>query len=225
LRPLLARLRRWDRAVSVRVDRFVAISAHVQRRIHAFYGRDSDIVYPPVDTERCTPGPSDDGEFDLVVSALVPYKRVDLAVRAYAQLPGRRLVVVGVGTDQSALQRIAPPNVTFLGWQTDDAVLDLYRRCRLLVFPGEEDFGIVPLEAQACGRPVVAYGCGGVLETVRDGETGIHFHAQTPDCLADAVNRCGATTWDRSAIRRHAEKFSVSVFIAGLESAMLRVLS
>ncbi|MBR0056597.1 MAG: glycosyltransferase, partial [Kiritimatiellae bacterium] len=164
--PYLAWLRRWDKAHTRRVDRFIAISRHVQRRIRDFYGRDSAVVYPPVDAARCTPAanPAENGGFDLVVSALVPYKRIDLAVRAYAR-SGYPLKVVGVGSAAASLQAAAAPNVEFLGWRSDDDVLALYRQCRFLLFPGEEDYGIVPTEAMACGKPVVAFGKGGATET------------------------------------------------------------
>jgi glycosyltransferase involved in cell wall biosynthesis len=213
--PVVAALRAWDRRTAARVDRFVAISKHVRERIRAFYGRESDVVYPPVDIDRCTPGPEAAGSFDLVVSALVPYKRVDLAVRAYNRL-GYPLKIVGVGTDAGKLSALSGPNVEWLGWRSDQEVLELYRSCRLLVFPGEEDFGIVPLEAQACGRPVVAYGRGGALETVRADVTGVFFEEQTESALMDAVHRCASTRWDRSVIRRHAEQFGVQPFVDGL---------
>ena len=224
-KPLLAALRHWDRQTASRVDRFVAISKHIQKRIKDFYGRDSDVVYPPVDTERCTPiATPGKGGFDLIVSAMVPYKRVDLAVAAYTQL-GYPLKVVGVGSTLSEIQASAGVNVEFLGWQSDDAILELYRTCRQLVFPGEEDFGIVPLEAQACGRPVVAYGCGGALETVRDGVSGVFFAEQTQEALIDAVERCASQKWDPQAIRKHAEQFGAANFVSGLADSMQRCLS
>ena len=224
-RPVLAGLRHWDRKTAARVDRFVAISRHVQKRIKDFYGRDSDVVYPPVDTERCTPGPNPrQGGFDLVVSAMVPYKRLDLAIAAYTKL-GYPLKVVGVGGERERLQQNAAPNIEFLGWQTDDDVLELYRNCRMLIFPGEEDFGIVPLEAQACGRPVVAFGRGGALETVAENVSGIFFAEQTPDCLIDAIEKCAARDWNPAAIRANAEKFDVQNFITGLADSMQRCLN
>ncbi len=223
-KPLLAALRRWDRKTASRVDRFVGISKHVRKRIQDFYGREADVVYPPVDTERCTPSAAPgSGGFDLIVSAMVPYKRVDLAVAAYTKL-GHPLKVVGIGSRLSELQATAGPNVEFLGWQSDDAVLELYRTCRMLIFTGEEDFGIVPLEAQACGRPVVAYGRGGALETVSDGVSGIFFSEQTVDGLIDGVKRCADQKWDPRAIRQHAEQFGTANFIAGLADSLQRCL-
>jgi len=224
VKPILAALRAWDRRVSSRVDRFVAISEHVRKRIRDFYGRDSDIVYPPVDTDRCTPGAGASADYDLVVSALVPYKRVDLAVRAYTGL-GYPLKVVGTGSQADALRAQAGSNVEFLGWQSDDAVLQLYRNCRLLVFPGEEDFGIVPLEAQACGRPVVAYARGGALETIAKNVSGVFFEEQTEESLKAAVAACADTPWDISAIRANAEKFSIRHFRAGIERVVSEVIS
>jgi glycosyltransferase involved in cell wall biosynthesis len=224
--PLLAALRRWDRRSSRRVDRFVAISRAVAGRIERFYGRDCEVVHPPVDTDFFTPGPSgpsSPGTFDLLVSALVPYKRVDLAVRACTRA-GRVLKVVGTGTEAARLRGLAGPTVEFLGWQTDAQIRDLYRACRLLVFPGEEDFGIVPLEAMACGKPVVAYARGGALETVRDGETGVLFARPDEESLLDALERAGRAAWDSASIRRHAETFGRARFEAGLAAALRRAL-
>jgi glycosyltransferase involved in cell wall biosynthesis len=221
--PLLAALRRWDRRASVRVDRFVAISRNVQHRIRDFYGRAADVVHPPVDTEHWTPaGPPLRG-YDLIVSALVPYKRLDLAIRAYAQI-GYPLKIVGVGSELARLRALAGPHVTFLGWQTDEQVLQLYRNCRMLVFPGEEDFGLVPLEAQACGRPVVAFARGGAEETVRHGVTGVLFAEQSERALTAAVTDCADRRWDRAAIRAHAEQFGVAPFVQGLAARIAETL-
>ncbi|NLB65262.1 MAG: glycosyltransferase family 4 protein [Lentisphaerae bacterium] len=216
IEKMLARLRDWDRAASDRVDQFVAISRHVQTRISKYYERESTVVYPPVATHYFTPDEAggDDG-FDLVVSALVPYKRVDLAVRAYTR-SGRRLKVAGAGTEREALRKLAGPSVEFVGRIPDEGVRELYRRCRFLVFPGEEDFGIVPLEAQACGKPVVAYGRGGLLETVVAGHTGVFFSEQTEEALLEAVAFAEEQTWERAAIRAHAEGFSEERFVRGL---------
>jgi glycosyltransferase involved in cell wall biosynthesis len=223
-RPLLAWLRQWDHRASARVNRFVAISRHVQDRIQRFYGRESDVVYPPVNTEQWTPAPTPaPGTFDLVVSALVPYKLVDLAVQTYSH-QNWPLKVVGVGTDLERLRAQAGPSVEFLGWKPDAEILDLYRSCRLLVFPGEEDFGIVPLEAQACGKPVVAFAQGGSLETIVPERTGVFFKAQTADALSDAVRTCASRTWDAAAIRRNAERFSVQAFVDALAASIDRCL-
>jgi glycosyltransferase involved in cell wall biosynthesis len=218
--PVLAGLRRWDRATAARVDRFVTLSRHVQDRILRFYGREADVVYPPVDVDFFTPGGAEEpDDFDLIVSALVPYKRVDLAVRVYTQL-GRRLKIAGTGTDFVALKNIAGPTIEFLGWQGDEQLRELYRRCRLLVFPGEEDFGIVPLEAHACGRPVVAFAKGGALETLVEGETAVFFREQTEPALAAAVQAAAARRWPREVIRRQAERFAPQHFIAGLAASL-----
>ena len=224
VRPLLAWLRRWDKHTAGGVDRFVAISDHVRQRINRFYDREADIVFPPVDTGRCTPGTEAPGSFDLLVSALVPYKRVDLAVKAYGQL-GYPLKVVGVGGELAHLREQAGPHIEFLEWQSDEAVLTLYRTCRQLIFPGEEDFGIVPLEAQSCGKPVVAYGCGGALETVKADQTGVFFAEQTETSLLGAVERCASLPWDPALIRQHAESFSNQHFVDNLAVSISRTLS
>ncbi|MBN1674275.1 MAG: glycosyltransferase [Kiritimatiellae bacterium] len=225
VKPLLAWLRRWDRAASGRVHRFVAISEHVRKRIRAFYGRDADVVYPPVNTAQFTPGdPDAPQDYDLIVSALVPYKRVALAVQAYNRL-GRPLRIVGSGTQYQQLQALAAPNVRLLGWQPDEAILALYRGCRALVFPGEEDFGIVPLEAQCCGRPVIAYAQGGALETVDPERSGVFFHEQTEQALIDAVETALSRRWDPAAIRAHAERFGIQRFVDGLAASIRACLA
>lgn len=225
LKPQLARLRDWDKKSSARVTRFVAISEHIRKRIERFYEREADIVFPPVDTERLTYDAAiKPEEFDLVVSALVPYKKVDLAVLA-ASRSGFPLKVVGTGTEFDALKAMAAPNVEFLGWQSDEAIHDLYRRCRCLLFPGEEDFGIVPVEVQACGRPVVAFAKGGAMETVVDGVSGVFFEDQSVDGLLDGIKRCADTSWDSLAIRKHSETFSEQNFLDGMAESMRKTLA
>ena len=211
--PVAARLRRWDRRSSDGVDDFIAISRHVASRIERYYGRSADVIYPPVDVQRFEPADGDAGEFYLVVSALVPYKRLDLAIQAVNRL-GRRLLVVGSGPEERALRALAGPGVEFLGWRSDTEIAELYRRCRALVFPGVEDFGIVPLEAMAAGRPVVAFAAGGALETVvppggPEPPTGLFFDAQTVDALVDALRRLesGAIAFDPKRLRARAEEF------------------
>jgi glycosyltransferase involved in cell wall biosynthesis len=222
--PLLALLRAWDRRANAGVDHFVGISRHVQDRIQRFYGRESDLVYPPVNTAHWTPDGKPPGDFDLIVSALVPYKRLDVAVGAYSRA-GRKLKIVGIGGESDRLKAMAGPTVEFLGRLPDSDILALYRRCRALVFPGEEDFGIVPVEAQACGRPVIALARGGAMETVRDGVSGVLFKDQTEASLLEAVEKCGDLTWDAEAIRAQAEQFSEARFIAGMADSIRRCLN
>jgi glycosyltransferase involved in cell wall biosynthesis len=210
--------------VSDRVHRFIGISRHVCDRIRRFYGREADLVYPPVDTEFYTPAGPRPGDFDLIVSALVPYKRVDLAVRAYAR-SGRALKIVGAGTGTDRLRALAGPRTEFLGWRSNEEIRDLYRACRLLVFPGEEDFGIVPLEAQACGAPVVAFAQGGALETLVPDETAVFFSAQQEDDLLAAVELAAARRWDGALIRRNAERFSAQQYLDGLDRSLRACLA
>ena len=224
--PYFAYLRRWDRRHAQHVDRFVAISRHVQDRIRAFYGRESDVVYPPVDTERYTPAPDGgeaDGGYDLIVSALVPYKRIDLAVEAYGRL-GHPLKIVGAGSGAAKIARGAAANVEFLGWRSDDEILALYRNCRFLVFPGEEDYGLVPLEAMACGKPVIAFGRGGATETVENDVSGIFFGEQTSDALCNAILRAEKIKWDRVAIRSRATVFGIPQFLDGMAHCIRETL-
>jgi glycosyltransferase involved in cell wall biosynthesis len=206
MRPTMAWMARWDRRTAVRPDRYVAISHYVAGRIRRYYNREASVVYPPVDTQFFHPGGRPPEGYALIVSALVPYKRIELAIDACARadIP---LLVVGSGPDREALVRGAKGRVTFLGRRSDDEVRDLYRRASVVLLPGEEDFGIVPLEAQACGRPVVALGRGGALETVLPGETGILVDELSVEAFADAVSRAITTRFDSGVIRRHAEKF------------------
>jgi len=225
LAPALAGLRSWDKANSAGVNRFVAISRHVQKRIETFYGREADVVYPPADTDFYTVDDHAKREdVDLVVSALVPYKRIDLVIKAYNQ-SGRRLKVVGTGTEFNQLKAQAGPRIEFLGWQSDETIRDLYRTCRFLLFPGEEDFGIVPVEAQACGMPVIAFGKGGVTETVLDEKTGLFFHQQTAEAIMASISAADHITWNTKNIRLQAEKFSQQAFIDGMDASIRRCLT
>jgi len=206
----LSGLRTWDAVAADRVDHFVAISRAVQARILKFYRRPARLIYPPVRTaEFAVSGQVDD--YYLVVSRLVPYKRIDLAVQAFNAL-GRTLLIVGDGRDRAALERLAGPNVHFLGRVSDSEIKRYMARCQALIFPGEEDFGITPLEAQAAGRPVIAYGAGGALETVVEGQTGTFFREPTPESLAAAVASFDPSQCDPAAIRHHAERFDVVRF-------------
>ncbi len=208
--PFLAQLRMWDRLAADRVDAFIAISQAVRQRIAKYYRRDSVVIYPPVHTDRFEMAARHE-DYYLVVSRLVPYKRIDLAVEAFNRL-GKPLVIIGEGRDRKALEALARPNVTFLGRLPFEQVRDHMARCRALIFPGLEDFGITPVEAQASGRPVIAFAGGGALDTVQDGRTGILFREQTPESLMDAVARCEATPFDPGALRANAERFSVQEF-------------
>ena len=205
-------LRRFDVRTAAGVDHFIAISETVRERIQRVWGVDARVIHPPVDTDFFRPPDSPrDEDFYLSVSSLEPYKRIDLAIEAFRSLP-YRLVIAGSGTQERELRRTAPPNVSFLGRAGDEQLRDLYQRCRALIFPGLEDFGIVPVEAMACGKPVVCYGRGGVTESVTDGETGIHFTSQQPGALAQAVLRCRRKRWDPERQRQAALRFSRSRF-------------
>ncbi len=206
-RPLLARLARWDAATAGRVHRFVANSAFVAGRIRRYYDRESVVVYPPIDTDFFLPSDSGPGDHLLVVSALVPYKRVDRAIDACA-LAGVPLRIVGDGPDRARLEARGGPAITFLGRLSDDRVRDEYQQARATILAGEEDFGMVPVEAQACGRPVVALARGGALETVQDGETGLLFDEPTAESLAEAIKRLDRHTFSTARLRAHAETFS-----------------
>ena len=225
LQPLLALLRRWDYAAAQRVDHFIAISTVVQERIRRIYGRESLLVHPPVDTRRFTPDPSVPvGEYYLIVSRLIPYKRVDLAVDAFRALPDEKLVVVGRGRDRAALELAAPANVTFLGWQPFARQLQLARGCKAFLFPGLEDFGIAPVEAMSAGRPVISLRGGGALDTIVPGKTGAFFDEQTPQALAQAVAEFNPRAYDPAACRAQAERFSSGAFrrrfLGALESLL-----
>lgn len=208
--PFLAQLRLWDRLAADRVDAFVAISQAVRQRIAKYYHRDAVVIYPPVHTDRFEPSAKQE-DYYLVVSRLVPYKRIDLAVQAFNRL-GKPLVIIGEGRDRKALEAIARPNITFLGRLPFEQVRDFMARCRALIFPGLEDFGITPVEAQAAGRPVIAFAGGGALDTVEDGRTGILFREQTPESLMETVARCQQMAFDPAALRANAERFSVAEF-------------
>ncbi len=218
VRPFLGALQRWELAAACRVDTFLSISREVQARVRRIYGRESTILYPPVDTGRFTPADGHDDYF-LTVSRLVPYKRIDLAVQAFTRL-NLPLWIAGNGRDLARLQSQAGPSVRFLGRVSDDALVGLLARCRAFLFPGMEDFGIAPVEAMAAGRPVIAYAGGGALETVVEGITGTFFAEQTPESLGEAVRRFEASAFDPVAIRAHARQFDVSVFKAGMRSAI-----
>jgi glycosyltransferase involved in cell wall biosynthesis len=218
--PALATpLRVWDYAAAQRVDYFIAGSVNAARRIKKYYRRDSDILQAPVDCSVFQPA-DETGNFFLVASRLLAYKRIDLAVEACSRL-GLPLKVVGEGADRRRLEALAGPTVQFLGRASDAELRSLMARCRALIFPGEEDFGLTPLEAQAAGRPVIAYGAGGALETVRAGETGTFFAEQTVDALAMILNSF-EDNFDSAILRENALRFDKEVFKVRLRDLLAR---
>jgi glycosyltransferase involved in cell wall biosynthesis len=225
MRLVMNRMARWDRATASRAHRYVAISHYVAGRIRRYYNREATVVYPPVDTDFFRPDAGIPGRRALVVSALVPYKRVDLAIDAcrLARVP---LTIVGDGPERVALERHAgsasseSQDVTFLGRRSDDEIRELYRRAAVVLLPGEEDFGIVPLEAQACGRPVVAYARGGALETVIPGETGVLVEEASAPAFAAAIRHAIDHPLDPHPIRLHAERFGRARFASEIEAVV-----
>lgn len=205
-------LRMWDVTTAARVDAFVANSAHVARRIRRVYNRDATVIHPPVAVDDFEPV-AERGDFYLCAGQLVAYKRVDIAVRAFTEM-GKRLVVIGEGAQMAELKKIAGPTIEFLGFQPFAVLKDRLTRCRALVFPGEEDFGILPVEAMASGRPVIAFDSGGARETVTSPRFGVMFAEQTSASLSDAVTRFEQRedSFDPAEIRRHAEDYSAAVF-------------
>jgi glycosyltransferase involved in cell wall biosynthesis len=217
--PLLDRLQAWDVASSAGVNRFVANSENVRRRIERYWRREASVVYPPVAVERFEPR-AEREDFYLIVSALVPYKRLDVAIDACRRL-GRRLVIIGTGPDLTWLRDRAAGSARFTGWLPDDEVADLMSRCRALIMPGVEDFGIVPVEAQAAGAPVIALGEGGALETVVGGgddatATGVFFAQPTAAALADAIRALEARRFDPEVCHDNALRFTRERFLEGM---------
>jgi glycosyltransferase involved in cell wall biosynthesis len=223
MRLFVGPLRRWDIATAAHPRHFVAISENVRTRIREIYGRESDLIYPPVDTSLFTLSDRDDGYY-LIVSALVPYKAVDLAIEAFNR-SGDRLVIVGEGPDAPRLRKLAGPGVTFEGWQREGSLREYYAGCRAVIFPGEEDFGIVPLEAMATGKPVLAFGRGGGLETVVDRaglRTGVLFGEQTVDSLLSGLETLKQAQFDPSRLREHALTFDRELYKRRMKEYCLR---
>jgi glycosyltransferase involved in cell wall biosynthesis len=216
-------LREFDRVAAGRVTDFIANSAFVQKRIRDYYGRESTVIHPPVALDDFTPSGREPEDFHLLVSQLTPYKRVDIAVEAFNR-SGKRLIIIGEGSELPKLKRMAQENIVFLGSQPFPVLKDHYQKCRALIFPGVEDFGITPLEALASGRPVIAYGAGGVLETVREGVTGMFFRDQTPESLQGAVETFEKTVnpFDPRECRQQAERFSPERFRSELRAFLKR---
>jgi len=207
---IVHRVRRWDEITVNRVDHYVANSREVERRIRKYYRRNSTVICPPVETNRFRVTEEDDGSF-VIMSRLLAYKRVDVAIQA-ANMLRFPLKIIGAGRDEKRLKEMAGPTVEFLGRLSDADVQTCLQRCRALIFPGLEDFGIVPVEAMACGKPIIAYGRGGALDTVIDGVTGLFFAEQTAESLVKAIDAFRPDEFDPYQIRKHAETFDVSVF-------------
>lgn len=229
LRPILGWLARWDAATAPRVTTFAANSRYVAGRIARYYRRQAAVLHPPVDTDFFTPGPTmptrgaNAGGFALVVSALVPYKRIDLAIGAAAQA-GWPLTIVGTGPDEARLKSLAGPSVTFAGNIDANQLRDLYRSASALMLPGEEDFGIAPVEALACGCPVVALARGGATETVEHGVTGILVNELTVGAFAEALNNVAALPSTVASRRASAERFAAAKFDEGFTTLVTEML-
>ncbi len=222
LRPLTAWLKRWDYKAAQRVTHFVAISTEVQQRIRRYYHRESSIIFPPVDTRRFRPNNEPPEPFFFVLSRLIPYKRIDLAIEACNQV-GCKLIVAGDGRDRAALEAMAGPTIEFLGRVSNAEAEQLMARCQAFIFPGLEDFGITPLQAQAAGRPVIAFGAGGALDTVISGVTGEFFHEQSVAALAATLADFDPARYDPAACRAQAERFSNERFHRELGDYVQRV--
>lgn len=220
---VVSNLREWDRRAADGVDEFIAISREVQNRIAACYGREACLIYPPVDvTAFHIAPPADIGDYFLIISRLIPYKRIDLAIEAFNET-GLPLWIAGDGRDRARLQARAKSNIKFLGRVSDAERLDLMARCKAFVFPGQEDFGITPLEANAAGRPVIAYGGGGALDTIIEGQNGVLFHAPTGSSLVRCLQEFDVSIFNPQHIRAHAEKFDTRVFQDALKQHIASV--
>lgn len=203
-------LRVWDRLAADRVDAFIANSKFVAHRIKKYYNRESTVIYPPVDTATFHVSQTV-GDYYLLISRLRPYKRVELAIRAFNKL-GLPLYIIGDGEEEDRLRAIAGPTITFLGFVSEEEKIKYLSECKAFIHPQEEDFGITPVEAMASGRPVIAYGAGGVLETVIPGTTGVFFDEQSWEALADTVIHFKSEAYDPATIRAHADEFNVARF-------------
>lgn len=218
LRPLISLLQRWDYAAARRVSHFIAISTAVQERIHRHYGRASTVIFPPVETARFEAMASETVEdYYLIVSRLIPYKRIDLAIQAAAAL-GMKLKIAGTGRDYERLRALAGDSVEFLGFVQEAELPSLMAKCRALILPGLEDFGITPVQAQAAGRPVIAFGGGGALDTVIPGLTGEHFPEMTEDSLKEVWRNFDERAYNSQEIRAHARRFDTSVFVERIDA-------
>ncbi|WP_297492685.1 glycosyltransferase family 4 protein [Acidocella sp.] len=230
-RLMLHYIRMWDVRTTNGVDHFVTNSDYVGRRVRRIYGRESTTVYPPVDTRYFTPSGKRESYY-LTASRMVPYKRMDLIVEAFRYLPDRKLIVIGDGPERAKIEKLGGPNVEFLGYQPDDVMKQHLQRAQAFIFAAEEDFGILPLEAQACGTPVIAYGKGGALETVVDIDnatgadaTGVLFYRQVPEAISSAIMRFEAADIAPGACRAWAENFSLAHFQTTMSELIASAIS
>ncbi len=221
VRYLLHKQRIWDRVSADRVDQWIANSENVKKRIKKYYQSDSEVIYPPVEVDDIEASGQDPDDFYIVAARLEPYKRVDLAIRACNKL-GKKLLIIGEGSQREYLESIAGPTIKFLGWQPDDKLRNYMTRSRAFIFAGEDDFGITPVESMAAGRPVIAYGAGGALETVVDGKTGLFFKDQTVTSLIDGIESLEREykNFKPDNCRAHAEKFSTEIFQQSIKNAV-----
>ena len=208
-------IRFWDYMASHRVDQYLTLSKYVSKRIQKYYNRPSSVLYPPVDVDRFSPSETK-GEYYLIISRLVPYKKIELAIAA-TELLGKKLKIAGIGPELDTLKSIAGSHTEFLGFVPDSDLPELYRNAKALIFPQEEDFGITPLEAAASGVPTIAYGAGGALETIVDGVTGIFFTQQASWSLMQAMQRAENMKWDKQAMHEHAQQFSRERFVTEIQ--------
>lgn len=217
---LLSDIRVWDYEAAGRAHKVIANSEHVKKRVAKYWRREAEVIYPPVQVSRFTPT-AEHQDYFLIVSALTPFKRIDLAIKAFNKI-GRKLVIIGDGAQRDILQGMAGANIEFLGRKSDEVVREYMQNCRALIFPGEEDFGITPVEAMAAGKPVLAYGKGGVLETVVAGKSGEFFSESTEHSLLDGLTRLmlNEKHYDYKKIRHIAEQFDESVFEEKMKSAV-----
>ncbi len=211
-RVLLHFMRIWDARTANGVDHFIAISGFISRRIKRVYGRSSTVIYPPVDVSAFTMGPTNREEFYLTASRMVPYKKMDLIAAAFSKMPNRKLVIIGDGPQMESVRASSGPNVQVLGYQSHEVLRDHLQRARAFVFAAEEDFGIAPLEAQACGTPVIAFGKGGALETILDGKTGLLFDQQSVESIVHAVEKFEQNSFSADACRANALRFAPDRF-------------
>ena len=212
VRKIISDIRVWDRLAAYRVDNWIANSENVKERIKKFYRADSTVIHPPIDINKFEISQNPKLDYFLIVSRLEPYKNISLAVDAFKSLPNEKLVIIGEGSDRVKLERSAPKNVRFLGWQSEEKLKEYYANAKALIFPGEEDFGLTPVESLASGRPVIAYKKGGVLESVTEGETGLFFNEPTPESLVESINKFNPSNFDPSTCYKAAEKFSKEAF-------------